>query len=164
MLYDGKDRDRRHKLGLGGIEVVRKAGKSDIKIVADLAVLLWNHHSVEELIKEFSDMISEGKSQFFLKYENDVPIGFAQCQLRYDYVEGTETTPVGYLEGIFVKEGYRNKGYAKELLTECEVWAKHNGCREFASDCGIDNVNSFQFHKAMNFTEANRIICFTKKI
>ncbi len=26
----------------------------------------------------------------------------AQSQLRYDYVEGTESTPVGYLEGIFV--------------------------------------------------------------
>ena len=50
-----------------------------------------------------------GKSQFFLKYENEFPIGFAQCQLRYDYVEGTSTSPVGYLEGIFVKESYRSK-------------------------------------------------------
>ena len=28
--------------------------------------------------------------------------------------------------------------------------------------CEIDNISSFHFHKAMNFTEANRIICFTK--
>ena len=41
-----------------------------------------------------------------MKYKNDIPIGFAQCQLRYDYVEGTKTTPVGYLEGIFIKDGY----------------------------------------------------------
>lgn len=74
----------------------------------------------------------------------------------------TKTTPVGYLEGIFIKEEYRNQGYAKELLGECEVWAKENGCQEFSSDCEIDNVSSLQFHKAMNFTEANRIICFTK--
>lgn len=99
-----------------------------------------------------------------MKYENGMPIGFAQCQLRYDYVEGTSTSPVGYLEGIFVKEGYRNKGYAKELLAECESWAKENHCHEFASDCEIDNINSFHFHKAMNFTEANRIICFTKTL
>ena len=90
--------------------------------------------------------------------------GFAQCQLRYDYVEGTKTTPVGYLEGIFIKDGYRNKGYAKELLLECEAWAKYNGCQEFASDCEIDNINSLHFHKAMNFTEANRIICFIKAL
>ena len=85
-------------------------------------------------------------------YKNDIPIGFAQCQLRYDYVEGTVTTPVGYLEGIFIKEGYRNKGYAKELLSECEAWAKYNGCQEFASDCEIDNIHSFHFHKSNYFT------------
>jgi aminoglycoside 6'-N-acetyltransferase I len=119
---------------------------------------------VNELIAEFSEIYSNGKSRFFIKYEDNIPIGFAQCQLRYDYVEGTKTTPVGYLEGIFVKEGYRNRGYAKELLAECELWSKENGCQEFASDCEIDNTDSFHFHKAMNFTEANRIICFVKAL
>lgn len=146
------------------MDMVRKAGQQDLEILANLAILMWNSHSVSELIAEFSEIISKGKSQFFLKYKNDIPIGFAQCQLRYDYVEGTVTTPVGYLEGIFIKEGYRNKGYAKELLSECEAWAKYNGCQEFASDCEIDNIDSFHFHKAMNFTEVNRIICFTKAL
>lgn len=144
--------------------MIKKAGKSDLEILAKLAVLMWQNHSVNALIQEFSEIMMNGKSQFFLKYENDVPVGFAQCQLRNDYVEGTKTSPVGYLEGIFVKEGYRNKGYAKELLAECETWAKESGCREFASDCEIDNIDSFHFHKAMNFTEANRIICFTKTL
>lgn len=144
--------------------MVRKAGKEDLETLADLAVLLWDGHTVDELIDEFADIISEGKSQFFLKYENDIPIGFVHCQLRYDYVEGTKTTPVGYLEGIFVREDYRKQGYARELLMECEAWAKENGCQEFASDCEIDNTNSFHFHKAMDFTEANRIICFSKKL
>lgn len=144
--------------------MVCKAGENELELLADLAVQLWNSHTVNELVNEFSEIISEGKSQFFLKFEDDVPVGFAQCQLRYDYVEGTKTSPVGYLEGIFVKEDYRNKGYAKELLAECESWANDNGCKEFASDCEIDNIGSFHFHKAMNFTEANRIICFIKKL
>lgn len=144
--------------------MIKKAGNTDLDVLANLAVLMWQNHSVNELIHDFSEIMLNGKSQFFLKYENGLPVGFAQCQLRYDYVEGTETTPVGYLEGIFVKEGCRCKGYAKELLTECEAWAKKNGCLEFASDCEIDNIGSFYFHKALNFTEANRIICFTKKL
>lgn len=144
--------------------MVRAAGIDDLKQLADLAVQMWTKHSVEDLIREFSEIITNGESQFFLKYENDLPVGFAQCQLRHDYVEGTSTTPVGYLEGIFVKEGCRNKGYAKELLAECEAWAKRNGCREFASDCEIDNIGSFRFHKAMKFAEVNRIICFTKEL
>lgn len=135
-----------------------------MNIVAGLAVLMWDNHSVNELADDFSEILSTGKAQFFLKYETDIPVGFAQCQLRYDYVEGTETSPVGYLEGIFIKKEYRNKGYAKELLEECERWAKSMGCQEFASDCEADNSDSFHFHKAVSFTEANRIICFTKKL
>ena len=144
--------------------MIKKAGINDLETLAKLAVMMWQNHSVNELINEFSEIMTNEKSQFFLKYENDLPIGFAQCQLRYDYVEGTKTTPVGYLEGIFIKEGYRNRGYAKELLSECEVWARSNGCKEFASDCETDNTDSFYFHIAMNFTEANRIICFTKTL
>lgn len=144
--------------------MVREAGEGDLEILANLAVLMWDSHSVSELVADFSEIISKGKTQFFLKYIKDTPVGFAQCQLRYDYVEGTRTAPVGYLEGIFIREGYRNKGYAKELLSACEAWAKQNGCQEFASDCEIDNTDSFHFHKAMNFTEANRIICFTKAL
>lgn len=144
--------------------MIRKAEKKDLPAVANLAVLMWNDSSVDELIAEFSDTICKSENALFLKFVNNTLIGFAQCQLRHDYVEGTKTTPVGYLEGIFVKDGYRNKGYAKELLSECEAWAKHNGCEEFASDCEIDNISSFHFHKAMHFTEVNRIICFVKKL
>ncbi|MDE6725712.1 MAG: GNAT family N-acetyltransferase [Ruminiclostridium sp.] len=144
--------------------MIVKAGKRDAETLAGLAVSMWNGNSVNELAAEFSETISNDRTQFFLKYEDDIPIGFAQCQLRYDYVEGTSTTPVGYLEGIFIKKEYRRKGYAKELLAECEAWAREMGCREFASDCEIDNRDSFHFHKAMNFKEANRIICFTKDL
>lgn len=144
--------------------MIKKAEKEDLESVVNLAVLLWDSSSVKELTEEFIDAFSMDENVIFLKYEDDIPIGFAQCQLRHDYVEGTESSPVGYLEGIYIKDKFRNKGYAKELLTECESWAKSKGCSEFASDCEIDNINSFLFHKAMNFTEANRIICFTKKL
>lgn len=144
--------------------MVKKASRNDIRSIADLAVLMWTDNSVDDLADEFSELVTKDTAQIFLKYDNDIPVGFAQCQLRSDYVEGTETSPVGYLEGIFIVEGCRHRGYAKELLKECEKWAKDKGCKEFASDCEIDNMDSFRFHMAMNFTEANRIICFTKKL
>lgn len=144
--------------------MIKKAEAADAGVIAELAVEMWDTHTVRELTDEFSEVISQDNGQIFLKYDNGAPVGFAQCQLRYDYVEGTETSPVGYLEGIFVKEDHRRKGYAKELLTECEKWAKEKGCREFASDCESDNADSFRFHMAAGFKEANRIICFTKKL
>ena len=142
--------------------MIRKAGVESLEEIANLAVLMWTENTVQDLIHEFSDLISKEDAQFFLKYIQDIPVGFAQCQLRYDYVEGTGTSPVGYLEGIYIKKEYRHKGYAKELLSECEKWAKGKGCKEFASDCEINNDSSFGFHMALGFKGANRIICFTK--
>lgn len=144
--------------------MIKKAGIENLEEIANLAILMWTETTVQDLIDEFTDIISKGDARFFLKYDQDFPIGFAQCGLRYDYVEGTKTSPVGYLEGVFIMEEYRHKGYAKELLYECERWAKEKGCKEFASDCEIDNDGSFNFHMALGFEEANRIICFTKQL
>lgn len=144
--------------------MVRIATENDSRILAEMAVQMWEKQTAEELSAEFAETIKEETSVFFIKYENNMAAGFAQCNLRTDYVEGTESSPVGYLEGIFVKENYRNKGYARELLTACEKWAKDMGCSEFASDCELSNTDSLKFHNAMGFDEVNRIICFKKNI
>ncbi len=144
--------------------MIRKAETADLPALAELACRLWTEHTVEEMQVEFADIIAKLDAAFFLAYREDTAVGFAQCQLRYDYVEGTESSPVGYLEGIYVAQGYRKQGLAKALLAACESWAKDKGCAEFASDCELDNTQSLQFHLKAGFREANRIICFTKKI
>ena len=64
---------------------------------------------------------------------------------------------------FIVKEEYRKRGLARDMLVACQKWAKEQGCTEFASDCELDNEDSLKFHLKMGFEEANRIICFTKK-
>ena len=144
--------------------MIRKAEINDLPILAELACQLWPDHTVEEMRLEFAEIITKNDAAFFLAYAEETAIGFAQCQLRHDYVEGTDSSPVGYLEGIYVADGYRKQGVARELLSACESWAKAKGCSEFASDCELDNVQSLQFHLNVGFEEANRIICFTKKL
>lgn len=144
--------------------MIKKAVDTDVRVLAELAVQMWNESPIAELEKGFSEIVSSEDAVCFIEYADDMPIGFAQCSLRYDYVEGTDSSPVGYLEGVFVIEEYRNKGHAKELLLACEKWAKDMGCSEFASDCELTNLNSLKFHLAMGFDEANRIICFRKDL
>lgn len=144
--------------------MIRKAENKDLPILAGLACQLWPDHTVEEMRSEFADMIAKPDAAFFLAYADETAVGFAQCQLRYDYVEGTDSSSVGYLEGIYVAEEYRKHGIARELLSACESWAKEKGCTEFASDCELSNVQSLQFHLNVGFEEANRIICFTKRL
>ncbi len=144
--------------------MIRKATKDDLAVLAALAVQLWPEHTAAELAAEFSASIRQNTAHFFLLFEKSEAVGFAQCGLRHDYVEGTESSPVGYLEGIFVKEDHRRKGCAVKLLAACEDWARTQGCREFASDCELGNDMSLAFHLGAGFQEANRIICFTKEL
>ena len=144
--------------------MIQKVETADLAALAELACRLWPEHSVEEMIPELAEIMAKPDAAFFLAYREDTAVGFAQCQLRYDYVEGTESSPVGYLEGIYVAELYRKQGLAKALLAACESWAKSKGCAEFASDCELTNTQSLKFHLNVGFEEANRIICFTKKL
>ena len=144
--------------------MLRKANLSDASTVAALALRLWPDHAAEELEADFSAMLAQEDCAVFLLYDAQTPIGFAQCGLRRDYVEGTETSPVGYLEGIYVEASHRRRGCARLLLSACEIWAKQQGCTEFASDCELHNEESLRFHRNVGFEEANRIICFAKKL
>ena len=140
------------------------AAVTDANTVAELACELWPGHTAEEMTAEFQTLLTEKEAAVFLLRLKGIAAGFAQCQLRHDYVEGTETSPVGYLEGIYVREIYRGKGIARRLLKACEDWAREQGCTEFASDCELTNAESQGFHQAVGFEEANRIIAYVRKI
>ena len=92
--------------------MIRKAVSTDLETLACLAAELWPRHSVQELQEEFAPLLARPDACFFLLYHQGEPAGFAQCQLRHDYVQGTRSSPVGYLEGIFVREDCRRQGYA----------------------------------------------------
>lgn len=144
--------------------MICKATNKDVLAVAKLAVMMWDSHTLDDLCHTLEETINNPKAAVFIYNINNHPVGFAQCSLRTDYVEGTHSSPVGYLEGIFILPEYRSKGYAKKLLLQCEKWASEQGCKELASDCELDNKGSYKFHLKAGFNEANRIICFTKKL
>ena len=142
--------------------MIRRATEKDILAIAEMAIMMWKDNTIEGLAESFTEIIHNEESAIFLILIEHETVGFAQCQMRHDYVEGTDSSPIGYLEGIFIMADFRRQGFAKRLLEKCEEWAKEKGCFEFASDCELDNESSTEFHIRMGFKEANRIICFTK--
>ena len=143
---------------------IEKATVRQAAAVAALAIRMWEDNTPEGLTAEFGELIASEEAAVFLLYVDEKPVAFAQCQLRHDYVEGTETSPVGYLEGIYVDDAYRGTGCARMLLCASEDWARSMGCTEFASDCELENTGSLAFHLKMGFEETGRIICFAKKL
>lgn len=144
--------------------MIKRAGFEDSPVLAQLALKVWDDALLADLTHEFEVMSQGDHCASFIKYVNDQPVGFANVSLRVDYVEGCETSPVGYLEGLYVEHQYRHNGYATELMKVCEQWAWEQGCQEFASDCLLTNEESLAFHLSCGFQEANRLICFHKKL
>lgn len=89
-------------------------------------------------------------------------LGFAEAALRRDYVNGCKTSPVAFLEGIFVKPEARGKGVARAMVGAVEAWAREQGCTEFASDTAPDNFVSQDMHRALGFEETQRVVFFRK--
>lgn len=137
-----------------------QATKTDFNEFSRLALLLWPACDPSEL----APLLASPEAAIFLCLAEGEAVGFAQCQLRHDYVEGCETSPVGYLEGVYIADHARRQGAARALVTACQDWARQHGCAEFASDCELDNTDSLRFHLSIGFEEANRVICFTKRL
>ncbi|MCI5801416.1 MAG: GNAT family N-acetyltransferase, partial [Oscillospiraceae bacterium] len=72
--------------------------------------------------------------------------------------------PVGYLEGIYLKEPFRGRGLGRALAGRREDWARRRGCSGFASGCETENTGSLRSRLASGFREAGRIICFVKPL
>ncbi|HCG4536610.1 TPA: GNAT family N-acetyltransferase [Salmonella enterica subsp. enterica serovar Typhi str. AG3] len=144
--------------------MIQQATLNEVRTASELALLLWPDNTIEDLLLDMEELLASDRTAVFIAYEQGEAIGFAQCQLRTDYVEGTNSKVVGYLEGLFVKSDYRKKGYAKHLVECCEQWSKSKGCTEFASDCELHNEESLAVHLKLGFQEVNRVICFAKKI
>ena len=109
------------------------------------------------------DLVSE-KQQTFLAIENHVPVGFINATLRTDYVEGATSSPVGYIEGVYVKPEFRHRGVARMLYKIAERWARDSGCMQMGSDTWEWNKASIEFHLKLGFKEEDILVHFIKDI
>lgn len=100
--------------------------------------------------------------QYLAVAGDGTPQGFIEIALRADYVNGTDSSPVAFLEGIYVAPDERRQGIAKTLVQAAELWAREHGCVEFASDAAIDNDSSQAMHRALGFSETERVVFFRK--
>lgn len=89
-------------------------------------------------------------------------IGLAEASLRSDYVNGTESSPVAFLEGLYVVPQARRKGVAASLVAAVCGWARGAGCRELASDAALENAISQVVHRALGFEETERVVFFRR--
>lgn len=125
---------------------------------------LWSHCTADEHIAEMSAFLAEPArfAQFVAYDAAGNPVGLVEVAIRTDYVNGADTSPVAFLEGIYVVPEARRSGVARELVAVAERWALSTGCTELSSDAAIENTSSHAMHSALGFIETERVVFFKK--
>src|SRR5262245_21502676 len=131
-----------------------------------LRLALWSDATADEH-REYMKLSLAQPERFLplMMYDQGrQPIGFIEGSIRSDYVNGTESSPVGFVEGVYVIPAWRRQGVARQLFAAIGDWARARGCRELASDALLENEASQVAHKALGFRETDRVVYFTKAL
>lgn len=126
--------------------------------------LLWPDDPVPELQKEFRQVFTDDDQVCFIARVRGDDAGFVNVSLRRAYVPGASTSPVGYLEGLFVHERFRRQGVARALVAAAEDWAIQRGCTEMGSDTWEWNEASQIFHQQAGYRIYETLVHFIKKL
>lgn len=137
--------------------VIRQATRVDATAWGSLRRGLWP--DADETLGELQDALADADTAVFLACA-DAAVGFAEVRLRHDYVNGTETTPVGFLEGWYVQPDWQGRGLGRALLAAAKAWTRAKGCSELASDSRLEEVTAQAAHRACGFEETERVVYF----
>lgn len=144
---------------------LRPAIAADRIARAALRHALWPEATAEE---HFADLAVEttdpDSAVAFVTILDDVVVGFAEATIRNDYVNGCDSSPVAFLEGVYVIPAARHRGLARALCAAVEAWARDRGLGEIASDSELANADAYAFHKATGFEETERVIFYRKRL
>ncbi|CAG9168968.1 aminoglycoside 6'-N-acetyltransferase [Cupriavidus respiraculi] len=143
---------------------IEGGGLRHVRQWAALRAALWPDASAEDHERELTGILA-GDHRFAAFVALDATqrmMGFVEIALRYDYVNGCETSPVAFLEGLYVVPEQRRQGIARMLCDAAMNWARAAGCTEMASDADLNNTRSHDFHASVGFEERERVVFFRK--
>jgi aminoglycoside 6'-N-acetyltransferase I len=149
---------------------VRIAQPSDRTALAKMRASLWPKASFEDHLRELDASFGNVSAATLPAVtlvscdHNGKLAGFLEVGLR-SHADGCDPRrPVGYVEGWFVDEAFRNQGIGGELMRAAEAWARSHGCLEMASDVLIDNHGSQRAHETLGFEVVDRCVHFRKNL
>ena len=114
-----------------------------IRELAEYEKMLDDVVATEELLKEW--IFDKEKAEVIFVMEDDLEVGFAFFFHNFSTFLGRAGI---YLEDLYVKPEYRNKGYGKALLKKLAQVTVERGCGRLEWSCLNWNQPSIDFYKS----------------
>jgi aminoglycoside 6'-N-acetyltransferase I len=150
--------------GRNGVMQIKTITAAMLEEWLGLRLLLWPEEADSLRANALSLLAHPAAINLIARDAGGAAIGFIEATVRRDYVNGCETSPAGFVEGLFVAEDWRGQGVARALVAAVEAWAKARGLRELASDALLDNTQSHAMHEALGFAETERVVYFRRAL
>lgn len=144
---------------------IEPLASADFEQWVALRFQLWPDYPLDEHRRDARELLSRGdRAAALVARSEGALVGFADATVRVDYVNGSSTSPVVFLEGLYVAPQSRGQGIARALCDAIERWGARAGCTEFASDALLENELGRRVHAALGFVETERVVYFLKPI
>ena len=143
---------------------IEKCGVEDMPQWVALRFVLWPDEDRAIMAAEAAAILAHPGRLVLVARDGSTVIGFAEASIRRDYVNGCESSPVAFVEGIYVRPKRRHGGIARGLIAAVEHWALGQGLTELASDALLENLDSHAMHEALGFSETERVVYFRKAL
>ncbi|MEA5123502.1 aminoglycoside 6'-N-acetyltransferase [Xanthomonas floridensis] len=138
---------------------VRAAVAADAHALLALRLALWP--DADDGLDDLQAALAQSAASHLVVVDDaDAPLGFAEVSVRHDHVNGTDSTPVGFLEGWYVVPAWRGRGLGRALVAAAAEWTRDQGCAALASDARLEDSNAQAAHAACGFEPTERVVYF----
>ena len=141
---------------------LREISEDDIPHWIKMRKQLWPHASYDEL-KEVEHLFKAKTFTCFFAESGSDLVGFMEFAIR-PYVNGCDTSPVAFIEGLWVDDHFQKRGIGRLFIKTAEDLARSHSIKELASDTRIESTHSIHAHKVWGFVETERVVYFRKCI
>ena len=127
---------------------IRKAEAEDFDSIIDLQKQFALFQKTPEKVTITVAQMKEEKDLFhclLAETKDKAIVGFA----TYFPVYFSWSGKAMYVDDLFVKNDYRNKGIGKQLLNAVINMAKENGCKKVRWQVSDWNINAIDFYKSL---------------
>lgn len=109
-------------------------------------------------LKEMDSIFeSELWNCWFIEREDGERIGLVELSLR-NIVDGCLSSPVPYLEGLYLTATERGKGRGTEIIEMIKLWCQEHGYSELATDAELTNTRAQKFYEELGFEQVDRVV------
>ena len=141
---------------------IREMTEADRAVWVEMRLAIWPGCSPRWHAADIGEKLRDPEAWGFIaETASGRPAGFAELAIR-KYANGCESSPVPFLEGIWVAPQFRRLGVARRLIAHIEAFVTARGFTEIGSDARIENTISHAAHARWGFSETERVVYFRK--